>query len=89
MARVVDVAKYILEQQNASITTLKLQKLVYYAQVWTIAESSDPLFTEPVKAWRRGRLCRRCSSNIRTSDRSIRANSASVTALHSAALNET
>jgi len=52
MARVLDVAKYILERQGR-ITTLKLQKLVYYAQVWAIADS-EPLFQDTIKAWGQG-----------------------------------
>jgi uncharacterized phage-associated protein len=53
MARVLDVAKYILERQGR-ITTLKLQKLVYYAQVWAIAERGEPLFPDTIKAWGQG-----------------------------------
>lgn len=52
MATVFDVAKYILEQQGRT-TTMKLQKLVYYAQVWAVVEG-DPLFDETVKAWAQG-----------------------------------
>jgi uncharacterized phage-associated protein len=53
MARVLDVAKYILEQQGR-ITTLKLQKLVYYTQVWAIVDGGRPLFQDPIKAWGQG-----------------------------------
>lgn len=53
MAHVLDVAKYILERQGR-ITTLKLQKLVYYAQVWSIAEHGEPLFSDTIKAWAQG-----------------------------------
>jgi uncharacterized phage-associated protein len=53
MARVLDVAKYILERQGR-ITTLKLQKLVYYAQVWAIADEGAPLFPDAIKAWGQG-----------------------------------
>jgi hypothetical protein len=31
---VLDVAKYILEYQDKPLTTMKLQKLAYYAQAW-------------------------------------------------------
>ncbi|HYH81999.1 MAG TPA: type II toxin-antitoxin system antitoxin SocA domain-containing protein [Longimicrobium sp.] len=37
-----------------SITNLKLQKLVYYAQAWTMAMLGRPLFTEAVEAWAHG-----------------------------------
>lgn len=52
MAALLDVAKYILERQGP-VTTLKLQKLVYYAQAWSVARG-QPLFDEQVKAWVQG-----------------------------------
>jgi uncharacterized phage-associated protein len=48
-----DVAKYILEKQGP-ITTMKLQKLVYYAQAWSLVWDEDPLFNEPIEAWING-----------------------------------
>lgn len=53
MARVLDVASYILQQQGR-MTTLKLQKLVYYAQVWALADGGEPLFQDTIKAWGQG-----------------------------------
>jgi uncharacterized phage-associated protein len=53
MAHVLDIARYILEQQG-QITTMKLQKLVYYAQAWAVADMGEPLFTDAVKAWAQG-----------------------------------
>ena len=53
MARVLDVAKYILERQGP-ITTLKLQKLAYYAQVWALVNDGEPLFPDAIKAWAQG-----------------------------------
>jgi uncharacterized phage-associated protein len=52
MATALDVAKYVLEQQGR-ITTLKLEKLVYYAQAWSVADG-QPIFADPVKAWEQG-----------------------------------
>jgi uncharacterized phage-associated protein len=52
MAHVSDVARYILERQGP-VTTLKLQKLVYYVQAWAIANGS-PLFSDAIKAWAQG-----------------------------------
>jgi uncharacterized phage-associated protein len=52
MAHVLDVASFILERLGP-ITTLKLQKLVYYVQAWSIAEG-EPLFSDTVKAWVQG-----------------------------------
>lgn len=38
MAKVsaLDVAKYILVKQGTSMTSMKLQKLVYYSQAWHV-----------------------------------------------------
>ena len=36
------------------ITHLKLQKLVYYAQAWSLALLNRPLFDEEVEAWAHG-----------------------------------
>jgi len=53
MANVFDVACYILEKQG-EMTAMKLQKLVYYAQAWSLVWDESPLFTEPIQAWANG-----------------------------------
>ena len=53
MANVFDVAKYILEKQGP-ITTMKLQKLVYYCQAWSLVWDEKPLFNEEIQAWASG-----------------------------------
>lgn len=53
MATVQDVAAYILEQLG-SMTTMKLQKLCYYSQGWSLAWDGEPLFDEPIQAWANG-----------------------------------
>lgn len=53
MATVFDVAKYILQQQG-EITAMKLQKLAYYSQVWTLVWNEKPLFEERIEAWSNG-----------------------------------
>lgn len=53
MANVFDVAKYILAEQD-SITTMKLQKLVYYCQAWALVWDEKPLFPEQIQAWASG-----------------------------------
>ena len=40
------------------MTALKLQKLVYYAQAWSLALENRPLFAEPIEAWDRGPVVR-------------------------------
>ncbi len=56
MASVFDVAKYILTQQSP-MPTMKLQKLVYYAQAWHLVWSHQPLFRERIEAWAYGPVC--------------------------------
>lgn len=53
---VFDVAKYILEH-NGGMTTMKLQKLVYYCQAWSLAWDDVPLFDEDFQAWANGPVC--------------------------------
>jgi len=57
MADVFDVAKYILEKQG-SMTTMKLQKLVYYSQAWSLVWDEKPLFGEEIQAWASGPVVR-------------------------------
>ncbi len=57
MANVFDVAKYILEMQG-SMTTMKLQKLVYYCQAWSLVWDEKPLFPECIRAWASGPVVR-------------------------------
>ena len=57
MANVFDVARYILDKQGA-MTTMKLQKLVYYCQAWSLVWDEKPLFTEEIQAWASGPVVR-------------------------------
>jgi len=56
MATVFDVAKYILDK-TGPISTMKLQKLVYYSQAWSLVWDEAPLFNEPIQAWANGPVC--------------------------------
>lgn len=56
MASVFDVAQYILERKG-EMTTWKLQKLVYYAQAWSLVWDDEPLFAEEIEAWANGPVC--------------------------------
>ena len=49
MANAIDVAAYILEQ-TGSVTTMKLQKLVYYAQVRYLVMNGRSLFEDRIEA---------------------------------------
>lgn len=55
--RVFDVAAYILGKMGA-MTTMKLQKLVYYSQAWSLVWDEAPLFEETVEAWANGPVVR-------------------------------
>jgi uncharacterized phage-associated protein len=56
MASVLDVATYIL-QQAGEMTAMKLQKLVYYAQAWSLVWDERALFPERIEAWANGPVC--------------------------------
>lgn len=53
MPSVLDVAAYILKNQG-EMTAMKLQKLVYYAQAWSLVWDDAPLFPERIEAWANG-----------------------------------
>lgn len=56
MANIFDVVKYILHKQGP-MTTMKLQKLAYYSQAWSLAWDGKPLFKEDFQAWANGPVC--------------------------------
>jgi len=65
MATSLDVAAYILRTNAGSDDCLRaksLQKLVYYAQAWSMVWDGQPLFMEPIEAWRDGPVVRRLYS---------------------------
>ena len=53
MPTVSDVAAYILKKCRP-MTAMKLQKLVYYCQAWSLVWDERPLFGERVEAWANG-----------------------------------
>jgi uncharacterized phage-associated protein len=55
---VLDVAEYIL-QQKGGMTAMKLQKLVYYAQAWSLVWDEAPIFDERIEAWANGPVVRK------------------------------
>lgn len=56
MPCVYDVAAFILTKTGA-VTPLKLQKLVYYTQAWSLVRDGHALFPETFQAWRYGPVC--------------------------------
>jgi uncharacterized phage-associated protein len=53
MATVHDVAAYILNKMG-SMSAMKLQKLVYYCQAWSLVWEDKPLFKARIEAWANG-----------------------------------
>lgn len=51
-----DVAAYILKKQGSmtTMTTWKLQKLLYYCQAWSLVWDEKRLFPDKIKAWENG-----------------------------------
>lgn len=48
-----DVAAFIL-QKLGEMTSIKLQKLVYYCQAWSLVWDEKPLFHDKIEAWANG-----------------------------------
>ena len=48
-----DVADYILKEMGTT-SAMKLQKLVYYSQAWSLVWDERPLFNESIQAWKNG-----------------------------------
>jgi uncharacterized phage-associated protein len=56
MASVLDVAATILRKRGR-MTTMKLQKLAYYSQAFSLVWDGKPLFQERFEAWASGPVC--------------------------------
>ena len=54
---IIDVAEHILTEQG-EMSTMKLQKLLYFSQGWALAWTGVPLFVEEFEAWASGPVCR-------------------------------
>jgi uncharacterized phage-associated protein len=53
VATIKDVAAYILDEAGP-MTAMKLQKLCYYSQAWSLVWDEAPLFDEEFQAWANG-----------------------------------
>lgn len=56
-SKLTEVAQYFIHranQQPSVITNKKLQKLVYYAQAWSLVLRDQKLFSEEIEAWVHG-----------------------------------
>jgi len=48
-----DLAAFILKARG-DMSTMKLQKLVYYCQAWSLVWDEKPIFAEEIQAWSNG-----------------------------------
>lgn len=53
MASILDVAAYILTKLG-NVSAMKLQKLTYYSQAWSLVWDERPLFDDHFQAWANG-----------------------------------
>jgi uncharacterized phage-associated protein len=59
MVSVRDVAEFIEQEGHGSgLTRMKLLKLAYYAQVWSLVWDRAPLFADAIEAWDDGPVVR-------------------------------
>ncbi len=64
MATAFDVAQYILNKYG-SMSAMKLQKLVFYSQAWSLVWDDAPLFANKIEAWANGPVVRDLYENHR------------------------
>lgn len=48
-----NIVKYILEKEG-EMTAMKLHKLLYYCQAWSLVWDERPLFAQEIQAWANG-----------------------------------
>jgi len=63
MAAPVQVARYLLilasrEAEPEPITQMRLHKLLYYVQGWSLAQRGEPMFSGRIEAWTHGPVVR-------------------------------
>jgi uncharacterized phage-associated protein len=58
MATAHDAAAYILQRNHGPMSAMKLQKLLYYSQAWSLVWDESPLFGERIQAWSNGPVIR-------------------------------
>lgn len=51
---ILHVARKVTELLSGQVTPLKLQKLVYYCQAWSLVWRERPMFNEDFQAWANG-----------------------------------
>jgi len=63
MPKAIEVARYLVnlaatEDEPDYLTPLRLQKLLYYVQGWSLAIRERPMFSERIEAWANGPVVR-------------------------------
>jgi len=59
------VANYFLYKADGCLTPIKVQKLCYFAQGWSLAISDEPLFMEDIEAWKYGPVIRELYNRVK------------------------
>ncbi len=59
-----DVAAYILSK-SGPMSHMKLQKLLYYSQAWSLVWDDRPMFNDRIEAWVNGPVVRRVYAQLR------------------------
>ncbi|MEX0727807.1 MAG: type II toxin-antitoxin system antitoxin SocA domain-containing protein [Planctomycetaceae bacterium] len=62
---VFDVTMYVLKM-HGKMTHMKLQKLVYYCQAWSLVWDEQVLFKEKIEAWANGPVVPQLFAHLRT-----------------------
>ena len=65
------IKKGMSEKETAKLTNLKLQKILYYAQGWYLANFDTPLFEDTIEAWRYGPAIRSVYQEFKDSGSSV------------------
>lgn len=55
---VFDAASYVLKKLGRPCSTMKLHKLLYYCQAWSMVWDERPLFYQKIEAWANGPVIR-------------------------------
>jgi len=55
---VFDAASYVLKKLGSPCSTMKLHKLLYYCQAWSMVWDERPLFYQKIEAWANGPVIR-------------------------------
>jgi uncharacterized phage-associated protein len=65
------IKKGMSEKDIAKLTNLKLQKILYYAQGWYLANFDKPLFEDTIEAWKYGPAIRTVYQEFKDSGNSV------------------